>query len=118
MTIAINCAVLLSIAVFTLLSLIRKKGYAIPYLYIALALILNLGMTIWLDTENTGNFDLSWLVFYAALIIYLPLAGILGVVQFFVTWIQKCIAKRKATKPSSMQVESNETIPLKSTTEP
>jgi hypothetical protein len=108
MTITGNWALLLSIAVFTLLSLIRKKGYAIPYLYIALALILNLGMTIWLDMGNTGNFDLSWLLFYAALIIYLPLAGILGVVQFFVTWIQKCIAKRKGNKLSSMSVESDE----------
>ena len=120
MIVVINCTLLLSILIFTVLSLVRQKGYRLPYIYIAVALLLNFVMTIWLDKETSGYlvFDFSWFIFYIVLFGYLILAAVLGVVQFFVSWIQKCIAKRKAKKPSSMQVDLDMTVPISDAANP
>lgn len=119
MIVVVNGALLLSILIFTIFSLVRKKDYGLPYVYVALALLLNFVMTIWLDKETSGYLvlDFSWAVFFIAQWIYLFLAGILGIVQLIVTWIQKCIAKRKANKLSSVQSDPGETRPLSDTTD-
>ena len=102
---------ILSVFISTLLSLIRKKRYGLPYLYIALAQPFNYYISAWMHSLNTDSLDFSFLLCIAAFVVYLHIAIAIGILQAFVSWIQKRIAERKAAKQSTASERPDESTP-------